>query len=172
MKNLRIITLTIIGLLICFGSNAQLKVSLTNKTSIQLPKGAEWYNDSTYTNRLADNLESKRPKENFYKYTYKYNGMTFKFREITSVSNQYLINVQKGLNRTNKKEAILKEINGNHILIDDSNQNNVGSYRFFWLNKKYTIGFTGIITYNTSNNNKEYYLNIINGIINTIKFTE
>lgn len=172
MKNLRIITLTIIGLLICFGSSAQLKVSLTNKTSIELPKGAVWYNDSTYTNRLADNLDSKHPKVNLYKNTYKYNGMTLKFREISSVSSQYLLNIQKALNRVNKKEAILKEINGNHILIDESNQNNAGSYRFFCLNKKYTIGFTGIITYNTSKNNKEYYLNIIDGIINTIKFSE
>lgn len=164
--------LTFIAILSCLFSYAQLNISLPNNVIVQLPKGVVWYNDSTYTNRLADNLEVRRPKTNFYKYTYKVNNMTLKFREIASISDQYIINLQRALNSVNKQQTIIKEINGNHLLIDASNQNNIGNYRFYCLNSNYTAGITGIITYNTSNNSNEHYLNIINDILKSIKFVK
>lgn len=50
------IKLTIVGLLSSLFSYAQLNVNLPKNITLQLPKRAVWYNDSTYTNRLAERL--------------------------------------------------------------------------------------------------------------------
>lgn len=173
MKNNRTIIFTIVCILNSLFSYAQLNVKLPTNITLQLPKGAVWYNDSTYTNRLADRLGSKRFSENINKYTYKFKEMVLKFNEINStIGKDYLIKEKRSLELDFKKEAVLKDINGNQfvIMVYSSKQSNVCI--FSCINPAGTKGVRGSINFNELQNNKEYYFNIIDEMLKTIRFVE
>lgn len=167
--------LAIVFLLSCLFSYAQLNVSLPNNISLQLLKGTVLYNDTAYTNRLADNLgiNRKRLNDKLNKNTYKFKDMVLKFWTIDSfIGKDYLTKEKNSLESDFKKDAVLKEINGNQFVIMMANRKETGIYIFKSINQNSTKGLRGSISFKTLQNNKDYYLNVIEEMLKTVKFEE
>jgi hypothetical protein len=179
MKKIILLIICVIYSLTSIGQ----QIALSNTTSIDLPTRAEKLNKQqaiSFAGNRFNNNKIALNTVNFFNTPHIYkidNVLISLFTTTGSVEEDHLMKLKRGSDETSKKDksysSSIKVINNTRILVTNDIVGNVEYYRFFCFSNTNTSNVTaisGCLQFDKTDHDNG--TNILNDILNSIKFTK